>query len=40
VEPLRWLGINAGLALAARADRADERGRQSRANDWLERLVN
>jgi glycine/D-amino acid oxidase-like deaminating enzyme len=39
VEPLRWLGINAGLALAARADRADEHGRQSRANEWLERLV-
>jgi len=39
VEPLRWLGINAGLALAARADRADERGRRSRASGWLERLV-
>jgi glycine/D-amino acid oxidase-like deaminating enzyme len=39
VEPLRWLGINAGLSLAARADRADERGRRSRASGWLERLV-
>jgi glycine/D-amino acid oxidase-like deaminating enzyme len=39
VEPLRFLGINAGLALAARADRADEHGRTSRASRWLERLV-
>lgn len=39
VEPLRWLGINAGLALAARADRAEEHGRQSAASAWLERLL-
>jgi glycine/D-amino acid oxidase-like deaminating enzyme len=39
VEPLRWLGINAGLALAARADRDEEQSKHGRASDWLERLL-
>jgi glycine/D-amino acid oxidase-like deaminating enzyme len=39
IEPLRWIGINAGLGLAARADRAEEGGRQSKASAWLERLL-
>ncbi len=39
-EPLRWIGINAGLALASWADRVEaERGTTSRASRWLERLV-
>jgi hypothetical protein len=38
-EPARWLGINAGLALASRADAAESRGRQSRATTWLGRLL-
>ena len=39
-EPLRWLGINAGLGLATLADRVEERrGRVSRASSLLERLV-
>ena len=39
IEPLRWLGINAGLALAARADHVEARsGRTSRASALLERL--
>ncbi|MEP6625488.1 MAG: FAD-dependent oxidoreductase, partial [Acidimicrobiia bacterium] len=36
-EPLRWLGINAGLRLPLGADRVEERtGRRSR---WRERLL-
>jgi glycine/D-amino acid oxidase-like deaminating enzyme len=39
-EPLRWLGINAGLGLATWADRVeDRRGRVSRASSLLERLI-
>ena len=38
-EPLRWLGINAGLGLATWADRVEERhGRVSRASSLLDRL--
>lgn len=38
-EPLRWLGINAGLALATRADRVEARhDRSSRALRVLDRL--
>jgi len=38
-EPLRWLGINVGLALAAYADRAERRhGTESRASGLLDRL--
>jgi glycine/D-amino acid oxidase-like deaminating enzyme len=41
VEPLRWLGINVGLALAAWADRVEERkNKTSRASHWLARLFN
>jgi hypothetical protein len=41
MEPLRWLGINVGLALAAWADRVEERkNKTSRASHWLARLVN
>jgi glycine/D-amino acid oxidase-like deaminating enzyme len=37
-EPLRALGINAALALAARADRTEaDKNRESRATKWLER---
>jgi glycine/D-amino acid oxidase-like deaminating enzyme len=40
-EPLRWLGINAGLAMATWADRVEERQhKESRASAWLERLFN
>ncbi len=40
VEPLRWLGINTGLALATWADHAERRhGRESRAARWLTRLM-
>lgn len=39
-EPLRWIGINAGLALAARADHVEAtHNRVSRASRWLERLI-
>jgi glycine/D-amino acid oxidase-like deaminating enzyme len=39
-EPLRWMGINAGLALARWADRVEQRrSRSSRASDWLDRLA-
>ncbi len=39
-EPFRWLGINAGLALATWADHHESRwGRQSRASALLERLM-
>ena len=39
-EPLRWLGINAGLALATSADRAEARtGRPSRRAALLERIL-
>ncbi len=37
-EPLRYLGINAGLRLAERADLDESRQRPSRAARWLERL--
>jgi glycine/D-amino acid oxidase-like deaminating enzyme len=38
-EPLRWLGINAGLGLATWADRVEDRhGRVSRASTLLDRL--
>ncbi len=40
-EPLRWLGINAGLALATWADHVEaRRGRTSRASHTLDRLFN
>ena len=39
-EPLRWIGINAGLGLAVWADHVEaERGKVSRASRWLDRLV-
>lgn len=39
IEPLRWAGINAGLALATRADHVEERRlRTSRASGLLDRL--
>jgi len=39
-EPFRWMGINAGLALANWADRVEAKyGRESRARRWLDRLV-
>ena len=38
-EPLRWIGINAGLALGAWADHVEEKhARLSRSSRWLERL--
>ncbi|HTT59665.1 MAG TPA: FAD-binding oxidoreductase, partial [Acidimicrobiales bacterium] len=41
VEPLRWLGINAALAAANSADRAEAKGRRNgRASRLLERLTN
>ncbi len=41
IEPLRWMGINAGLGLARWADRVEQRQRRSsRASDWLDRLYN
>lgn len=41
IEPLRWMGINTGLGLAAWADRVEERRmKPSRASDWLDRLFN
>ena len=41
VEPLRWLGINAGLSAANWADRVEaRRGRESRAGQLLERFLN
>jgi glycine/D-amino acid oxidase-like deaminating enzyme len=41
IEPLRWLGINVGLALAAWADRVEEKkGKASRASHCLDRLFN
>lgn len=40
-EPLRWLGINAGLQLASWADRSEQKtGRPSRAAAMLDRLMN
>jgi glycine/D-amino acid oxidase-like deaminating enzyme len=40
VEPLRWLGINAGLSAANWADRVEaRRGRESRAGQLLERFL-
>ena len=40
VEPLRWIGINVGLSLGARADRVEEtEGRPSRAGELLGRLL-
>lgn len=39
-EPLRWLGINAGLGAASWADRVESRHeRESRAGRWLERFL-
>ncbi len=39
-EPLRWMGVNAGLWMAASADLAEARtGRPSRRVDWLNRLL-
>jgi glycine/D-amino acid oxidase-like deaminating enzyme len=39
-EPLRWIGINAGLALATWADHVETKhARVSRASRWLDRLV-
>jgi glycine/D-amino acid oxidase-like deaminating enzyme len=39
-EPLRWIGINAGLSLATWADRVEAKhARVSRASRWLDRLV-
>ncbi len=39
-EPWRWLGINAGLRVMSRADRAEERtGRQSRAARLMSRFL-
>jgi glycine/D-amino acid oxidase-like deaminating enzyme len=38
-EPVRWLGINAGLNLATMADRREGQGRTSRAAPLLERLL-
>jgi glycine/D-amino acid oxidase-like deaminating enzyme len=40
VEPLRWMGINAGLGLAAWADHVERRkNKESRASHWLDRLI-
>jgi glycine/D-amino acid oxidase-like deaminating enzyme len=40
IEPLRWIGINAGLGLAGWADHVETKhARVSRASKWLERLV-
>jgi glycine/D-amino acid oxidase-like deaminating enzyme len=40
IEPLRWLGINAGLSAANWADRVEaRRHRESRAGQWLERFL-
>jgi glycine/D-amino acid oxidase-like deaminating enzyme len=39
-EPFRWLGINAGLALAGWADHVEiKHARVSRASQWLERFT-
>ncbi len=41
IEPLRWLGINAGLSAANWADRVEaRRGRESRAGQLVERFLN
>jgi hypothetical protein len=40
IEPFRWIGINAGLALAGWADRVETKhAKVSRASRWLDRLV-
>jgi len=40
IEPFRWLGVNAGLALAKRADHVEHRkGFASKASSLLERLL-
>jgi hypothetical protein len=40
-EPLRWLGINAGLTLATIADNTEQRhGKESLAAAALQRLMN
>jgi glycine/D-amino acid oxidase-like deaminating enzyme len=40
LEPLRWLGISAGLSLASRADATESRrGIESRASGWFDRLT-
>ena len=39
-EPLRWVGVTAGLWMAAGADRAEARtGQPSRRVEWLNRLL-
>ncbi len=39
-EPLRWLGINAGLAVMTSADGVEERtGRPARRAVWMQRLI-
>jgi glycine/D-amino acid oxidase-like deaminating enzyme len=39
-EPLRWIGINTGLRLAASADRSEARtGRDARVRPWLRRKL-
>ncbi len=39
-EPMRWLGINAGLSAATWADHHERRyGTMSRSSQWLERLM-
>jgi len=40
IEPVRWLGINTGLALAKRSDHVEEhQGKTSRASALLEQLL-
>jgi glycine/D-amino acid oxidase-like deaminating enzyme len=38
-EPVRWMGINAGRVFAARADRVEHTGHESRASEMLRRLL-
>lgn len=39
-EPLRWLGVNAGLKVMAHADRVEERtGRPTKRGDLMKRLI-
>jgi glycine/D-amino acid oxidase-like deaminating enzyme len=40
IEPLRWVGINTGIALATYADHHERRhNRESHASQWLTRLL-
>jgi hypothetical protein len=40
LEPFRWVGVNAGLALAKRADHIENRkGFTSKASSLLDRLI-